>query len=139
MSRYDKFQAKASKDLAKWAQGTITLTRSVTGSPDPGANPWDPPPIGEIKVYKLDAVARAVESKYVDGTTVFATDIMVTASASMSLLTVDGEAPAEVEIAEVDFLPGDAMAVDGGAVTVIKTMRIPRAGTVVAWKVICRG
>lgn len=35
--------------------------------------------------------------------------------------------------------PGDVMSIDGAGVNIVKTMRIPRAGTALAWRFIVRG
>lgn len=112
----------ASPLLAEFAQGTVTLTRSVdTGTPIDADAPW----LGNVvttTVYTLDAVVKGVSKEFVDGTTILATDLEVTAA-------VFGAEPA----------PADTMAIDGQTVTIIKTMRVPAAGTIVAWKFVVRG
>lgn len=116
---YGRMQAKASAMLKRFRQGTVTLTRVPL---TPGANAWDPPTPGAPVTYALAAVVRAVQDKFVDGTTIYATDRQVTCS-----------------VLPVELLPGDTLAIDGKAVSIIKTMRIPAAGEVVAWRFIVRG
>lgn len=49
--------------------------------------------------------------EFIDGTTVLATDLVVTAA-----------------VFDTEPAPGDVLAIDGVAVTIIKQMRIPAAG-----------
>lgn len=118
MGFYEEIQAFASETLAEFRQGTVTLTRTPI-TPETG---WGEPTYGTPVVYTLDAVVRAVEDKFVDGTTVYATDRQVMCG-----------------VLPVEILPGDALEIDGKAVTIVKTMRIPAAGTAVAWRFIVRG
>lgn len=119
---YGRMQGTASRLLHRFKQGTVTLTRLTdTETPIDADAPW----LGFTKTsatYTLDAVVSAVEDKFVDGTTILATDRMVTAAAF-----------------EVEPAPGDTLSIDGKVVTVIKQMRIPAAGVVVAHKFIVRG
>jgi len=119
MGFYEEMQAFASETMAEFRQGVVTLTRTPM---TPGANPWDPPTPETPVIYTLDAVVRAVEDKFVDGTTVYATDRQVMCG-----------------VLPVEILPGDTLAIDGKVVTIVKTMRIPAAGTAVAWRFIVRG
>ena len=133
---YLRFQATADRLLADWKQGTITITRTIQGTPDP-ETPWIPAP-SETRTYTLDAVAKDVSTKYVNGTTVLSTDVQVTASTKMMWTATNGS---PITAAEVRYepSPGDVMAIDGKGVTMVQTMRIPRAGTAVAWRFIVRG
>lgn len=117
---YARMQATASRLLSRFAQGAVTLTRTIPGEPDP-ETPWIP---GEptVTTYTLDATVRGVAKEFIDGTTILATDLEVTAAA---LGTDPG--------------PGDTLAIDGQTVTIIKQMRVPAAGTLVCWKWIVRG
>jgi len=116
MARFDygRMQAKATTLMQRFRQGSVTLTRTPVIA---GANPWDPPTYGAPVTYTLDAVVRPVQDKFVDGT-----DRQVTCS-----------------VMPVELLPGDTMAIDGKAVTIVKTMRVPAAGEVIAWRLIVRG
>lgn len=133
---YTEFQGVADDLLAEFKQGTVTLTRTIQGTPDPDT-PWIPAP-SETRTYTLDAVARDVSTKYVDGTEILATDVQVTASTKMSWTATNGVAitPSDVRY---EPSPGDVMSIDGAGVNIVKTMRIPRAGTAVAWRFIVRG
>lgn len=133
---YAAIQAEASEAFKEVNQGTVTLKRTVPGTPDP-AEPWVPVADSTV-TYRLDSTTKAVADKFVDGTTIFATDAMVTASAIMTKTHVDGVAVTEVEEA-FEALPGDQMSIDGKQVEVIKTMRFPKAGTALLWKFIVRG
>jgi hypothetical protein len=117
---YSRIQSTASRLLARFAQGTVTLTRTTPGTPDP-STPWIPA-APTVATYTLDATVAAVGDKFVDGTTILATDRMVTAAAF-------GTEPG----------PGDTLSIDGKVVTIVKQMRVPAAGTLVAWRFIVRG
>jgi hypothetical protein len=118
MTFYEEMQGVASDLLGEFRQGVVILTKTVTA---PGPNDWTPGTETSTD-YPLDAVVRAVEDKYVDGTTVLTTDRQVTCS-----------------VLAVEIEPGDRLAIDGKAVTLVKVMRIPAAGMAVAWKMIVRG
>lgn len=98
-------------------QGIITLTKTITA---PGADPWTPGAATETS-YTLKAAAKGVSKEFINGTTILGTDIEITAAGFG---------------AEPD--PADALAIDGKPVTVVKTWRVPAAGTLVAWKFIVR-
>lgn len=133
---YTRAQRKVDRRFRKYKQGTVTLTRTIQGAPNP-ETPWIPAP-SETRTYTLDAVVRDVATKYVDGTEILSTDIQVTASTKMSWTATNGVAitPSTVRY---EPSPGDVMAIDGDGVTIVKSMRIPRAGTAVAWRFIVRG
>lgn len=116
---YDEMQEFASEMLGEFKRGVVTLTRTVTTPPDP-STPWIPGTSTPTE-YPLDAVVSAVGDKFVDGTTIFATDRMVTCA-----------------VLPIEILPGDALSIDGAPVLIVKTMRIPAAGIAVAWKFIVR-
>ena len=121
MARFDyaRMQGTASRLLNRFAQGTVSLTRTTPGSSSP-STPWIP---GEATTvtYSLDATVKGVSKEFIDGTTIVATDLEVTAAAF----------GAEPE-------PGDTLSIDGKAVTILKQVRIPAAGTLVCWKWIVR-
>lgn len=117
---YDRMQGTATRLLGRFSQGVCTLTHSVPGTPDP-ETPWEP---GEptVTTYTLQATVRGVSKDLVDGTTILASDLEITAAAFG---------------AEPD--PADTVTIDGKAVTLVRVIRVPAAGTVVAWKLIVRG
>lgn len=117
---YSEMADIASEVLDEFKQGEIVLLKP--GTTTPGPNPWDPPVTTPPTSYPLSATAKGVSKEFIDGDTILATDLEITAA---------------VFDAEPD--PADTLTVDGQAVTVIKTMRIPAAGPVVAWKFIVRG
>lgn len=116
---YAKMGATASRLLARFAQGDVKLTRP--GTTTPGANPWDPPVVAPAQTWTLKATAKGVSEHYVGTDGIVGTDTEVTI------------APFGQEIGASDVL-----SIDGKPVTVVKVMRIPRAGTVIVWKVVCR-
>ena len=71
---YSDIRAKSASLHAKYAQGTVTLSRTTTV---PGENEWDPP-VETTVSYPLDAVVQGVASKYLgDGSTIIASDLQV--------------------------------------------------------------
>jgi hypothetical protein len=117
---YSRIQSTATRMLARFAQGAVVLTRTTPGTPDP-STPWIPA-APTVATYTLDATVNGVSKEFVDGTTIVATDLEVTAAAF-------GTEPG----------PGDTLSIDGKVVTIVKQMRIPAAGTLVCWKWIVRG
>lgn len=117
---YEEMQGVAGELLAEFAQGVVTVT--VPGTTTPGPNPWDPPVVTDPVTYPLDATVKGVSKEFVDGTTILATDLEVTAA-----------------VFGAEAGPADAVSIDGTAMTLLKVIRVPAAGTVVAWKWIVRG
>lgn len=70
--------------------------------------------------------------------TILGTDVQITSSTKMQW-TATGGAPITPSVVRYEPEPGDVMAIDGAGVNIVKTMRIPRAGTAVAWRFIVRG
>lgn len=120
MTFYEEMAGIASELLDEFKQGVITLTKPGTSTPGP--NPWDPPIITDPVVHNLDATAKPVSEEFINGTTIVATDIEVTAA-----------------VFGADPDPADQMQIDGRSATIIKVMRMPAVGTVIAWRLIVRG
>lgn len=115
----------ASPILAEFKQGTVTLTRSTPGTPNPD-EPWVPVAPTTV-VYTLDAVVSAVTvdqaaAKYIDGTLITAGDLVVT-------LAVPAVVPQM----------SDTLALDGEVHSIKKIVPIPAVGTVVAYKIFVQG
>lgn len=110
--------------LDKWASGTITITRTTTGTPDP-ATPWIPG-TPTTATYTLQARVDGVAAEYVDGTTILATDLMVIASPRATLAG-----------ATVDFVPqvSDTLSIDGVTRTIKKIEAVPAAGAAVRFHI----
>lgn len=100
-------------------QGTVTLTRTTAGTPDPAA-PWDPV-AGTTETVPLLAAVRGAGREWVDGETILATDLQ-----------------AIIAVPEIMPVPADVVTVDGRALTVIRVQRIPEAGTTVAVRIFMR-
>lgn len=118
MAFYDEIQTIAGDLLTEFNQGASS-EQVITSTP--AANEWDPP-TETVTETVLDAVARGVSSKYVDGVNILATDLQMTISA------VDFTATAGMNIK-----------IDGNAVTVLRFDAVPAMGTVVVWRVFVRG
>jgi hypothetical protein len=117
---YGRMQKTASRLMARFAQGTVTLSRA--GPLTPGENEWDEPQQSPPQVWTLDATVTGVDEAYVDGDTIKVTDQMVVAS-------VFADEPKA----------GDILTVDGKVRTVLKIVRVPEAGPVVAWRIVIKG
>lgn len=136
MSDFYGEMADIARDLmGEFKQGVVTLRRVDLGPVDP-ATPWIPP--SEVaSVFELDAVVKGVSEQFINGTTIVATDREVTCSDKMTLVRVGGE-PVSPVVSPVEVRPGDVISVDGVAITIVKTIRIPAAGVAVAHKFIVR-
>lgn len=121
--------ATATRLLERFAQGTVVLVRTTPGEPDP-ETPWEP---GEetTVVYTLSATIKGVSSEFVDGTTILATDLEVTAA-----VTATDENGTEVSL-DPDMTT-DTLSIDGQAVTIIRDLSVPAAGTKAALRWIVR-
>lgn len=113
---YGKMTNTASRLLKRFNQGVI---RYIEAGPSTGPV-YDPTPGADV-VSVLDATASGVAAEYVDGKSVLATDLMVTASVFERVPTMNGR----IEI-------------DGKEVQIVKILPKPAAGTVVVWNFICR-
>ncbi len=115
---YAAKRARVAAKIKKWKTGTVTLTRTTPGAPDP-ATPWVPGAPTTV-VYTLDARVDGVSNDYVDEVTILATDEMMIASPKAT--TAAG--------AVVDIVPqmDDAVHVDGELRTIKKIEQIPSAG-----------
>ncbi|PCI03451.1 MAG: hypothetical protein COB78_10870 [Hyphomicrobiales bacterium] len=133
---YEDLAETADDIMSEFKQGVVTLVRATPGTPDP-EEPYIPV-TDSTETYSLKATVKSVEDKYVDGTTIHATDSMVTASASMVHTHTDG-APVANVVVNLEIQPGDIVSIDGKPVTIIKEMRVPKAGICLVWKLITRG
>ncbi|MEO9230375.1 MAG: hypothetical protein ABI216_15725 [Devosia sp.] len=126
---YDRMQGTATRLLTKFAQGQITLTRP--GASTPGENPWDPPVTSDPVTYTLAATVKGVSTQFINGTTVLASDLEMTAA----VVGKDASGTA------VDLVPNfatDVLSIDGHAVTLVRDLTVPAAGVRVALKFIVR-
>lgn len=113
---YEEMQAVASDVIAEFAQGSIAYVEIT-----PGAGPADDPGAPTETVHPIDAVARGVAFKYVDRTTVVGSELQIT-------MPGDGVEPSM----------NGFIRVDEKTYKIVKIIRKPSAGTVVAWTVIFR-
>lgn len=120
MSIYDDLRAVASDVMKDFAQDEIryvTVTAAAGARADKRATPVRTPS------NPLNAVARPVSTKYVDGTTIVRSDKMVT-------LVNNGETPTP------DMK--DMVRINGVDHKILEIMATPAAGDPISWKVIVR-
>jgi hypothetical protein len=127
--------------MKRFKQGVVTLTRTTAGTPD-SATPWEPV-VDRVDIYTLDATASAITvdqatAKLIDGTTILASDIVITAGPKMTLVSTDGVPTVGAEI-DMIISPLDVVAIDGAPVAVVKVMRVTPAGVALVWKFVVRG
>ena len=118
MTFYADLRNVASGLLREFAQGTVEIGRPVTTS---GANEWSPPATA-IQWQRINAVARGVSQKFVDGTNIVASDIQLTVDAGVW-----------------QFRAGDRIRIDGVPAAILRVENIPAAGIPVAYRVFARG
>jgi len=122
---YSRMTATASRLMSRFAQGSIALTRTTPGEPDP-ATPWLP---GEATTttYTLDATVAAVtvdqaNAKFIDGTTIVMSDLVITSA-----------------VPPVAPVMTDTITMDGVAKAIKKIIQLPAAGVAVAYKIFVAG
>jgi hypothetical protein len=111
-------QAVASDVLAEFKQGIIQyvpVTTASGGSPDESGTPTPGTPV------TIDAVARPVSTKYVDGTNILQSDKQVT-------MPADGTVPEMTGLIRID----------GNDYEIIEILRRPAAGVAVSYTLIVR-
>lgn len=134
-SIYDRSRATSARLLKKFAQGDILLTRETYAEGYDPDGPF-PPDAGDIitTVYRLDATARGVSQKYVDGTTVLASDLQITAGPKAAVVSVDGvAADPDADPVSLTAQMSDTITVDGAEKSPKekspkRVTRIPAAG-----------
>lgn len=128
MAFYDDMAKMARELLAPdtqggLGQGSITLTRSTPGTPDP-AEPWKPvAPTPQTATIRgaVRGISKELVGTEVGGTVLLASDRQ-----------------AICEVPSIEYTAGDVLAVDGVPVHVIAVEKIPAAGTVSAVRFIIR-
>lgn len=136
---YGRMRTTADRLLSRFTQGVVTVERVTTESERPEELPiWMPwNPDVTVRQYRLEAVVRAVERKFVDGTTILTTDEQVTCSDRMVLISIDGlTIPEEYYTFDVELL--DTLKIDGRGVTVLKVLPTPGAGVAIVHKIAVR-
>jgi hypothetical protein len=117
MSFYDEMQEIASEVIDEFKQGSIQYVRMT-----PGNGPPDDPGPAVPKTYELSAVARGVSYKYVDKSTIVATDLQLVMKVRPDVTP--------------DMLGFIVM--DGVKCKIVSVMNIPPAGVTVAHRIIFR-
>jgi len=113
---YDELRGVADDLLGEFRQGSVLLKRVTTV---PGPNEWDTP-TETTETWELKAAVRRVHQRYENGVLIVQTGDIVTFAVP------------PVEPAITDYL-----VIDGRVCAITSPVKIPGAGTVVAWKVFC--
>ena len=127
---YSDLQGVAAGILSEFKQGTILLTRNVETLVDED-KPWGDSTIVETP-YELDAAVQGVNSKYVDGKLVLASDLQVVCSV-IARNTVTEERGA------IEPVMSDLLTVDGTPHKVKLIKKLPAAGTPVSFIIFVEG
>jgi hypothetical protein len=114
MAFYDEMQETATELFGEFSQGTVRLVRPAVVVDD--SRPWDPTP-ADPQYWVIDATARTVEEKFVDGTKITGRETQV------KFGVVPGVEPTVT----------DQIELDGVLMTTVDMRRIPDVGTVVAY------
>lgn len=115
---YTPKRVRVADIIKKWNSGTITLTRSTPGTPDP-STPWIPAEPTTV-VYTLDARANGVAVDYVDEVTVVASDLMVIASPKARA--------AGGAVVDIEPHMTDALHIDGAYKAIKRIDPVPSSG-----------
>jgi hypothetical protein len=115
---YAYVRARVAETLAVWKTGTVTLTRSTPGTPDP-ETPWTPG-APTLDVFTLDARVDGVSDDDLKDTSVVSTDLVLIASPKA---TNAGGA-----IVDIDPQMSDIVTIDGAAKVIKKIEAVPAAG-----------
>ena len=118
MTIYDRARQTASKLFARFGQGDVSLQRDVPGE---GGDAWNPPS-AVLVTHGLDATVSGVTARYVDGTLVTASDLMVRCA-----------------VPEVEPRLTDRVMIDGTPRAILKIQPIPAAGTPAAYLIFVKG
>lgn len=117
---YDQLQGVASDVLSNFSQGDVFYL--APGADTDTGTDWDPQPSEPVR-HELDATVRGVAQRYVDGTSILATDLQMVAAVLPDGTQIGTEGQVEV---------------DGRLHEIIRTQRTPAAGTQVSWLVFLR-
>jgi hypothetical protein len=125
MGFYDEIAVDVTEVMAEFKQGTITLTRTTPGTPNP-ETPWIPG-TPTTATYTLDATVAAVtvdqaNAQFIDGTTITTADLVVTCA-----------------VPAVTPQMSDTLSIDGHVRTIKKVVQLPASGVAVAYKLFVQG
>ncbi len=119
MSIYDDMRSVADELFEEFKQGVIQYVGIVS---TPGASPDEPATVGDDTPVTLNATARPVSTKYVNGSSIVETDIQ---------FTVPNDGKAEPKMTGY-------MTIDGVRYKIIAVRPRPAAGDPITWTVIVR-
>ncbi len=123
---YASKRARVAAKIKLWSTGTVTLTRSTPGTPDP-STPWIPG-TPTTATYTLDARVDGVIAEYVNDTTILATDEMVIASPKAR--------DADGNVVDLEPRQSDTLAVDGAARVIKQIKAVPASGQAAMFHII---
>lgn len=106
------------RKIKQYGSGTVTLTRSTPGTPDPDT-PWTPG-APTLVTYTLDARVDGVSDDDLKDTSIVSTDLV--AIASPKATDPDGD------VVDIDPQMSDVLTIDGAAKTIKKIEAVPAAG-----------
>jgi hypothetical protein len=133
---YDEMRGVADELLDEFKQGSVQLRRETPGIPDPDA-PWEPVE-PTVETWDLKAAVRRVHQRYENGVLIVQTGDGVTfAVAAMLIIQNDVPVDPPVPVDVTDVKITDSLVIDGRVCAITNPVKIPGAGTVVAWKVFC--
>jgi hypothetical protein len=136
---YKEMQGIATGLLREFNQGKIEYVAMI-----PGSGPVDDPGPATPVTFGLQGVARGVQQRYVDNTHIVATDMQVTVSTEMQAtdITFDNGALWDNLAMWSDPVSPPKITgfirVDGVKHKIIRVVRIPAAGTPVAYVIVFR-
>lgn len=130
---YTRMQSTASRLLKQYGQGEVLLERRLPGTPDTD-RPWLPG-LPETMTYRLDAVIRSVDRRFVDGTLVVGTERQATFSVYATHIETNGSPVSPVVVAVVPTM-ADTLIVDGNPTKIKKIAGTPDAGVPVVYVVV---
>jgi len=141
--RYAKFRKTADRLLTKWNQGTILVIRTEQEPMPPDWPTWEPwTGTKTKKTYRLYGVVRGVAKELVDGSTILASDMVLTCADRMTLIeTRVDDAEPTASNTDVAFSLGvpETVNIDGLPFTTLQRVPVPGAGVKAAHKFIIRG
>ncbi len=118
MTIYDDMAGALASEMSNvFSQGTLIYVEPGTAT----GPEWDPQP-GVPTEYPCEGVAKGVQQKYLEAGYITSSDIQCTITPFGTEPNTEGK-----------------LSIDGTLREIIKVGRIPAAGTLIAWRVFCKG
>ena len=116
---YAEMADTALEVIDEFRQGVLLLDRRT---PVKGPQPWDPD-VPTYQSFPVVGTVQAIDRRYVDGTTIVATDRIVIVPAN------------SLPVSVVPQL-GDRLTIDGVKNTIKRVIRVPEAGVIIVYRLI---